>query len=68
MNVESKTAGTAKHIADNHVIADANKVIDFARQQNFLFLFVKIDFNQGYLDCSSNFSVFGDSQQPKTYS
>lgn len=63
VNPESKTAPSAKYVADHQVIAHANQCIAYARQQNILLLFVKISFSKDYKECPENSPIFSRAKQ-----
>lgn len=63
VNTESKIARSAKYVAEHHVISRANKTIEFARENNLLLLFVKVGFNNSYLECPINSPIFGRLKQ-----
>lgn len=60
---DGKIANTAEFVKQHQVIAKANEAIQFAREQNFLLLFVKVGFTVQYLECPKNSPIFGKAKQ-----
>ena len=54
-----KAPSCAQFVKDHQVIEKANTAIKIAREQDWLTLFVKVAFNQGYLEVPAHSPVFG---------
>lgn len=63
VNLESKTASSAKFVAEHGVIAKANEAIALARTANWPIIFVKVGFSQGYPECPPDSPVFSAAKQ-----
>ncbi|OCH98811.1 isochorismatase [Legionella jamestowniensis] len=65
---DGKIATAAPFINKNKTIQHANKLINIAREKQFLLLFIKVGFSTDYRECPENSPVFGkvkDSQALK---
>lgn len=56
---EGKIATAASFIQKNNIIENTNRLIEFARRNKILPLFVKVGFSTDYQECPTNSPVFG---------
>lgn len=59
VDTKGKIAGAAEFVKDNHVIKNANQVIQFSRQNNIPAVFIKVGFHAGYPECPEHSPIFG---------
>lgn len=52
------TASAKDFLAENDVIGNANKLIKYARENNFPVIFVKVGFSENYAELAANSPVF----------
>lgn len=62
-HIQGKIARSAERIEKNHVMEHANQAIAFAREKNYLLIFVKVGFHPGYPDCPKHSPLFGAAAQ-----
>ena len=60
---DGKLPFNAQMVADNHVIDKANTAIRWARQHDFLIVFVRVGFTKHYVECPATSPVFGYAKQ-----
>lgn len=65
VNPKGKIASSADYIEKHHVIENANKAIDFARQHDIGVVLVKVGFSANYLECPEISPVFSRAKQLK---
>lgn len=56
---DSKLATAAQFIQNHHVIEKANEAIKFARNNNYLVIFIKVGFSKSYIECPDQSPLFG---------
>lgn len=67
VNLESKCARAAQCVAKNDVIKKANKLIQYARKNNILLVFVKVGFSASYKECPVGSPLFAHAKEFKAY-
>ena len=60
---KGKIARSALRIEKNQILSHVNQAIDYARQQKYLLIFVKVGFHAGYLDCPPHSPLFSTAKQ-----
>ena len=62
---KGKIAKSAPRIKENKIIEKLNKVIEHAREQELLIIFVKVGFNKSYVECPRHSPVFSTAPKYK---
>jgi nicotinamidase-related amidase len=65
VHMDGKFTATAKFVKEHAVIEKANVVISFARENKIPVVFVKVGFNENYIDCPTDSPVFGRAKEHK---
>ena len=67
VNCESKFAKSAQSVAKNEVIKNANKLINYGRENNILLIFVKVGFSASYKECPLDSPLFAQAKKLHAY-